>query len=72
MAIILDFPRAARRLGPMVAKAKELSKWRVSRLKGNRAEDVATVEAPDAETAIALAVERHEIKDAWRLAARRI
>jgi Ni,Fe-hydrogenase III large subunit len=44
------------------AMAKQMHRWRVVKMKA-KGEEVCTIEAPDAETAIALAVERYQITD---------
>ena len=54
---------------------KKLATWSISRLKGTPAVFVGEVEAPDAETAIAKAIEEFHITDPEqqkRLAARRV
>jgi hypothetical protein len=53
---------------------KEMHRWRVTKLKA-KGEEVCTIEAPEADTAIALAIERYKITDPEqrkRLAAHRL
>ena len=49
--------------------------WRISRIRSTPAVDVGTVEAPDADAAIKVAIEKFGITDPWkqsRLVAQRI
>jgi len=49
--------------------------WAISRIKGTPAVEIGWVDAPDAETAIKIAIERYSIKDREqqkRLVARRV
>ena len=59
----------------VASKSRPLPRWRVIRLKATPAVELGTVEAPDADTAIEIAIKRFEITDPvhqQRLAARRV
>ena len=56
MAQILQFPHIAR-------MSKKLRFWRISRIRGNRAEKLGVVRATDDENAIRLAIKQFEVKD---------
>jgi hypothetical protein len=50
-----------------------LSRWRISRIKGNKAEPIGTVDAADAKSAITVAIKQFQVTDKEqqkRLAAR--
>jgi 1,2-phenylacetyl-CoA epoxidase PaaB subunit len=56
-------------------KTKQLPRWKIFRIKGTPAAEIGSVEAPDAATAIKVAIEKFEITDPvkqQRLVARRI
>ena len=58
-----------------VASKRTLPRWKFIRIKATPAEELGTVEAPDPETAIRIAIERFEIDDPHRqrrLVARRM
>ena len=58
-----------------VASKRILPRWKIIRIKATPAEELGTVEVPDAEPAIRIAVERLEIDDPGRqrrLVARRM
>jgi hypothetical protein len=53
----------------------KLHRWRISRIKATPAVDLGMVEAPDAEAAIKVAIERYGITNPWhqqRLVAQRM
>jgi hypothetical protein len=59
----------------MAKKTLEDHMWRISRIRGTPAADVGTVEAPDAKTAIQIAIEKYKIAGAEkqkRLVAQRV
>jgi 1,2-phenylacetyl-CoA epoxidase PaaB subunit len=47
----------------MAKKPVQDYSWRISRIRGTPAADVGTVQAPDAETAIQVAIEKYKITD---------
>jgi len=49
-----------------VASKRTLPRWKIIRVKATPAEELGTVETPDPETAIRIAVERFEIDDPHR------
>ena len=53
------------------AMRKKLSKWRITRIRGNRADQLGTVEADDAATAIQVAIKKYDVdeRDRSRIAA---
>jgi hypothetical protein len=58
-----------------VASKRTLPRWKIIRIKAAPADELGTVEAPDAETAIRIAIEQFEIDDPHRqrrLVARRM
>ena len=58
-----------------VASKRTLPRWKIIRIKATPAEELGTVEVPDAETAIRIAIEQFEIDDPHRqrrLVARRM
>ena len=64
-----------RAMSRVASKSRPLPRWKISRIKSTPAEELGTVEAPDAETAIRVAIKEFEITDPQhqrRLAARRV
>ena len=58
-----------------VASKRTLPRWKIIRIKATPAEELGTVETPDAEPAIRIAIEQFEIDDPHRqrrLVARRM
>ena len=58
-----------------VASKRTIPRWRITRIQGTPAANVGTVEAPDADTAIRVAIKQFEITNPEhqrRLAARRV
>ena len=58
-----------------VASKRTLPRWKIIRVKATPAEELGTVEVPDAEPAIRVAIEQFEIDDPHRqrrLVARRV
>jgi hypothetical protein len=52
---------------------KKTNSWRICRIRGNRADQLGTVEAPTAEAAIKQAIKQFQITEPWeqeRIAAR--
>ena len=56
MAEILQFP-------PIARVNKKLSKWRITRIRGAKADSLGTVEATNAETAIKTGIKQFKITD---------
>ena len=58
-----------------MSKSRPLPRWRISRIKASPAVELDTVEAPDADTAIRVAIKEFEVTNPehqMRLAARRV
>ena len=58
-----------------LASKRALPRWKIIRLKATPAEELGTIEVPDAEPAIRIAIEQFEIDDPHRqrrLVARRV
>ena len=59
----------------VASKSRPLPRWRITRIKASPAVDLGTVEAPDADTAIRVAIKEFEVTNPEhqsRLAARRV